>query len=948
MNTSKKIISLLLCMLMVLSIVPMSVFAVEATKIDTVHIEGIPAPLYGQTVGEYYGAILDERGGGTLTVNDEAFNKSAGKYGNLFDEGLEVKKNDTVLISTSTELITEGNYYVAMTLYPADGYVIPADVAVTVDGAVSVEKDFDEYGSLIVYAKYEVKATKIDEVNLTYDASVIDLNTAWTEREVMYRAASNVAVKTDGVKFSEYAFMAYKNNDGTLKGASSQTEMIDASREYYIQYDLTTKEGYDWIDTAKVSKPTGITVILNGEDVTSDVIFQKYNEYYNSVEMWVPLGDVSTTPIVTELSVAEKTLSLEKGGSHTIQGEVKGTVSDKTIIWTVEGATSTDTTIDNTGKLTIGTDETASILTVKATANADSKKVVNIKVTVLEELPYISTVTVSPETASVYAGGSGKGFYAKVEGTQEDKRVIWTVEGNTSANTVISDSGWLNVGEDETASILTIKATAEKDNTKVGTATVTVLQKTIIKEVNLTYDINAINLNDADTEGVVQQRFINSAATTTEGIEIVKDSVLDSSLMFVLENGVLSEIGDGTNKVNNEREYILKYILDIDYSTHDWEEKIKNDDFSDLKVIVNGEDITANVKKLDYIIGSRELYVYLSIGKPSHAIIPVVKVSATCVNTGKEAYYTCNGCGKNFEDDAATKEITDITMWGIISATGIHTYDNACDTQCNMCNELRAITHTGGTATCKAKAKCTVCGAEYGSLASHKEVTLAAKSATYTSTGLTAGKKCSVCGKTTVAQNTIAKLTLGKVDGLKAKKVKVAKKSEITLTWTSLGDGVKYEVYIKNGKKWTKLTTTSKTSYTVKKDGKKKYLKADKEYQFRVRAVVDDIKGKYSSTLKVETIPSTATLKLKAGKKQLTASWSKVSDISGYEVQYSTSKKFSKKTTKTVKVKKSSKKTTIKKLKKGKKYFVRIRTYKTVDGKKIYSGWSTVKNVKVK
>jgi len=97
------------------------------------------------------------------------------------------------------------------------------------------------------------------------------------------------------------------------------------------------------------------------------------------------------------------------------------------------------------------------------------------------------------------------------------------------------------------------------------------------------------------------------------------------------------------------------------------------------------------------------------------------------------------------------------------------------------------------------------------------------------------------------------------------------------------------------------------------------------------------------------TVPATISkLTLKAGKKQLTASWKSVSDISGYEVRYSTSKKFTKKTTKTVKVKKSSKKTTVKKLKKGKKYYVRIRTYKTVDGKKIYSDWSKVKSVKVK
>ena len=39
---------------------------------------------------------------------------------------------------------------------------------------------------------------------------------------------------------------------------------------------------------------------------------------------------------------------------------------------------------------------------------------------------------------------------------------------------------------------------------------------------------------------------------------------------------------------------------------------------------------------------------------------------------------------------------------------------------------------------------------------------------------------------------------------------------------------------------------------------------------------------------------------------------------------------------------------TLKKLKKGKKYYVRVRIYKVVNGNKIYSSWSTVKSVKVK
>jgi len=216
------------------------------------------------------------------------------------------------------------------------------------------------------------------------------------------------------------------------------------------------------------------------------------------------------------------------------------------------------------------------------------------------------------------------------------------------------------------------------------------------------------------------------------------------------------------------------------------------------------------------------------------------------------------------------------------------------------------------------------------------------KKATYKKTG-TKVYVCKICGNS-IKTETIPKLTLGKVSGLKSKSIKVDKSSSITLSWDKIDGADKYEVYQKSGKKWKKIKTTTKTSYKVKE------LKAGSTYQFKVRAVrpKDDIKGSYSEVLKVKIAPKTTTLTLKAGSKQLTATWKSVSDISGYEVQYSTSKKFTKKTTKTVKVKKSSKKTTVKKLKKGKKYYVRIRTYKTVNGKKIYSDWSKVKNVKVK
>ena len=86
----------------------------------------------------------------------------------------------------------------------------------------------------------------------------------------------------------------------------------------------------------------------------------------------------------------------------------------------------------------------------------------------------------------------------------------------------------------------------------------------------------------------------------------------------------------------------------------------------------------------------------------------------------------------------------------------------------------------------------------------------------------------------------------------------------------------------------------------------------------------------------------------KAGKKSVKVTWKKVKGIKGYQIQYSTNKKF-KKGNKTITVKsKKSTSATIKKLKSKKKYYVRMRTYKIVNGKKVYSAWSKAKSVKVK
>ena len=179
----------------------------------------------------------------------------------------------------------------------------------------------------------------------------------------------------------------------------------------------------------------------------------------------------------------------------------------------------------------------------------------------------------------------------------------------------------------------------------------------------------------------------------------------------------------------------------------------------------------------------------------------------------------------------------------------------------------------------------------------HKEVTIPGKAASCTAKGLTDGKECSVCRTVTVAQKEIP-VTAHKIVAIPAKKP----------TYTSTG--------LTAGKK---CKTCGTVTVKQKKVAKKKLKKVT-----------------------ISTVKSTKA-------KQANVNWKTVSDSNGYIVEYSTSKKFTKKTTKKVTVKKAkSKKTTLKKLKSGKKYYIRIRAYKTVGKKTVYGAYSSVKTVKVK
>lgn len=155
--------------------------------------------------------------------------------------------------------------------------------------------------------------------------------------------------------------------------------------------------------------------------------------------------------------------------------------------------------------------------------------------------------------------------------------------------------------------------------------------------------------------------------------------------------------------------------------------------------------------------------------------------------------------------------------------------------------------------------------------------------------------------------------------------------------------------------KWNKIHVVEDDTVLEPKDFTEFTFELDSEtdaYQY-FRLEILDNKGDPCTQLselilKGTTVSakSTTIKSVKANGKTLTVKWKKKSGVTGYEIEIADSKNFSSSTTKNVKgASKTSLKTALDKAS-GKTYYVRIRTYKEVDGTKIYSKWSKKKEIK--
>jgi len=287
-----------------------------------------------------------------------------------------------------------------------------------------------------------------------------------------------------------------------------------------------------------------------------------------------------------------------------------------------------------------------------------------------------------------------------------------------------------------------------------------------------------------------------------------------------------------------------------------------------------------------------------SVPMKAHDYVSSIEKEATCKATGMISY-TCSVCGDSYTQSIPMKE---------------HSYDMT----------------VGRAATCKVTGinnyVCSVCGDSYSETVpkiQHKYKTVTTK-ATLNKDGVISDK-CESCGD--VKSSVI--IYYPKTVSISASSV-VYNKKAITPTVT---------VKDSSGQ------TVSAENYSVVYSSGRKAI--------GIYDVVIKFSGNYSGevTKTFSIVPKKTKIKyggrLKDG--SLAIKWKKTKPISGYEVQVSTNKKFKKSKTYTAKAKSKSARIS-KGIKSNKKYFIRIRTFKTVkyNGKKIkiYGSWSKTKAIK--
>ncbi|HEX3037642.1 MAG TPA: discoidin domain-containing protein [Oscillospiraceae bacterium] len=408
----------------------------------------------------------------------------------------DVKQYNVYAVINGKEMYMGGTYdstFYIKSLYDAAGPVTIKLKAVSADGtesdAATATYDYSKTVSNVTVTPTEtsldVTFTAPAGVTLgTTDVSVVkeySADTSTTFSATSANSAATVSVPVSVKDGSRYTMkLTPKDASGnTLETVTYDGKFIDKTADSYtgkvIDGHLTMPESKDWNKMYVTPVTDGVdgdqqTVTravdaMPSIDTTVDSVKVVLEDYAGNK------SSVVTVPNIMAVSITPSSATVQVSKTQQFTAKVKNYVSDSTVSWSVKGAKSAATTMQD-GLLTIGTDETTSSIQVVATSKEDPS------VTATADVTVIPAVAISPSTSSVYKGETQQFSILNLGVTQQASDYNWTVSGKwgskLQAGTTITQDGLLTVDPNESDNGVTVTATNKANSSLVYKASVDV------------------------------------------------------------------------------------------------------------------------------------------------------------------------------------------------------------------------------------------------------------------------------------------------------------------------------------------------------------------------------------------------------------------------------------------------------------------------------------------
>ena len=530
----KRILGIMLCLVMALSLLPSMAFAAGYKAGDIAGTTGAGTqsdPVICDNFAEFKAAL---EYAGDLYIQVDSFTNTTGLDYYALQPGSDYADQNTPAISVPAGYTKDLIINTDINLRAAATPVLPTLIKVSgnliVSGNGSISCSFGGFSTpnAVIYIFYPGNVTVNGNVriagvlgNRVAHACAIDnysgyltINggtfSGYSPDEVAESGENSWAVKVWDGSFSTII------NGGTFSSTAS-----DNNGEAYGLYCYTNK----------ITISGGIFHGINAqhsEHNISDFLKDGY-EYYKTSDNTLfdasavkstteALKVVKQTPI-TSVEVTPNTVTIPRNSQQQFKATVSGTgFFSNEVTWSITGG-DFGTNISSDGLLSVARANTENTIIVKATSVADPTKYGTATVTLTSatpetpETPGITSVEVTPNAITIPMD-SQKQFTATVIGIGSfSDEVTWSIEGGDYGTNISSD-GLLSVARYNTANTITVKATSVDDPTKYGTATVTL---TSVNTYTVSFNMNGHGTQVADQTVEDGRKATKPADPTAEG-----------------------------------------------------------------------------------------------------------------------------------------------------------------------------------------------------------------------------------------------------------------------------------------------------------------------------------------------------------------------------------------------------------------------------------------------